>query len=79
MQNVKQLAERAATALGCASLTEFVTCLIREQAPVILKQQATIELTNAQFDHFQKICRDQTVAPSEALLSAAKRLDSEGY
>lgn len=49
---IKQLAERASAALGCASLTEFITRLIRDNAPVILQQEASIRLTNAQFDNF---------------------------
>lgn len=32
----KQLAQRAAAAMGCASLTEFLLYLIRENAPLIL-------------------------------------------
>lgn len=77
--DVKSMAERASAAMGCASLTEFVTRLIREHAPAILKEQATIELTNAQFDRFLALCNDQAAQPSPSLLAAAKRLDSEGY
>jgi len=77
--DVKSMAERASVAMGCASLTEFVTRLIREHAPAILKEQAVIELTNAQFDQFLAICNDQTLKPSHPLLAAAKRLDDEGY
>jgi len=77
--DIKTLAERASVAMGCASLTEFVTRLIREHAPAILKEQATIELTNAQFDQFIAVCNDQTLQPSHSLVVAAKRLDNEGY
>ena len=77
--DVKTLAERASVAMGCASLTEFVTRLIREHAPAILKEQATIELANAQFDQFIAVCNEQTLKPSLSLLVAAKRLDNEGY
>jgi uncharacterized protein (DUF1778 family) len=76
---VKNLAERASAAMGCSSLTEFVTRLIREHAPSILEQQKTMELTNAQFDNFIAVCNDKTLKPSRSLLKAAKRLDSEGY
>ena len=76
---VKSLAERASAAMGCTSLTEFVTRLIREHAPEILAKQATIELTNAQFDNFLAVCKDQTLKPSKSLSDAAKRLDKEGY
>ncbi len=74
----KQMAERASAALGCASLTEFITRLIREHAPEILQEQAVIKLTNAQFDHFKVIC-ESDIEPSRALKDAAKRLDQEGY
>lgn len=77
--DVKSMAERASAAMGCASLTEFVTRLIREHAPAILKEQAMIELTNAQFDQFLALCNDQAIKPSPSLVAAAKRLDSEGY
>jgi len=75
----KRLAERAAAALGCSSLTEFITRLIRDNAPEILKNETTIKLTNEQFDHFLSVCNDSTLKPSEELISAAKRLDKEGF
>jgi uncharacterized protein (DUF1778 family) len=65
--------------MGCTSLTEFMTRLIREHAPGILAKQTTIELTNAQFDDFLAVCNDQTLKPGKPLLDAAKRLDREGY
>ena len=77
--DIKQLAERAATALGCASVTEFITNLIRENAPRILRQETTIQVTNAQFDHFMAICNATERKPSDRILEAAKRLDAEGY
>lgn len=77
--DVKSLAERASAAMGCSSLTEFVTRLIREHAPSILEKQTTIELTNAQFDNFLALCNDQNLKPSQSLLHTAKRLDDEGY
>lgn len=76
---VKNLAERASAAMGCTSLTEFLTLLIRENAPSILAKQTTIELANAQFDAFLAACNDQTLKPSKRLLKAAERLDNEGY
>lgn len=75
----KQLAERASASLGCASLTEFMTRLIRENAPSILKQQSEIQLTNAQFDRFTALCQDDARKPSPRILAAAKRLDAEGF
>lgn len=75
----KRLAERAAAALGCSSLTEFITRLIRDNAPDILKNETTIKLTNEQFEHFLSVCNDSTLKSSEELISAAKRLDKEGY
>lgn len=74
----KQLAERAAAALGCASLTEFMVRLIRDNAPQILQAQAAIELTSAQFDQFMQICEAPT-APHDRLKAAAARLDREGF
>lgn len=44
---VKSLAERASAAMGCNSLTEFVTRLIREHAPGILAKQATPGLSRS--------------------------------
>lgn len=75
----KQLAERASAALGCASLTEFITRLIRDNAPQILEQETSIQLTNAQFDRFMAVCNDADRKPSERILAAAKRLDTEGF
>ncbi len=77
--DTKQLAERASAIAGYSSLTDFVTHLIRENAPDILKQQANIELTNEQFDNFMAACRDDTATPSPRILEAADKLDKEGF
>jgi uncharacterized protein (DUF1778 family) len=74
----KRIAERASAALGCASLTEFMTRLIRDNAPRILEQETSIQLTNAQFDRFVAVCNDTARNPSERISKAAKRLDAEG-
>ncbi len=75
----KQIAERAAAALGCSSLTEYITRLIRENSPKIIQQQTEIKLTNQQFDRFIKACQDTTLKPSKEILAAAKLLDAEGF
>jgi uncharacterized protein (DUF1778 family) len=77
--DIKKLAERASAACGYASLTEFITSLIRDNAPRILEQEASIQLTNAQFDHFNAICNDTERKPSARIVDAAKRLDAEGF
>jgi uncharacterized protein (DUF1778 family) len=77
--DTKQLAERASAAAGYSSLTDFVTHLIRENAPEILKQQTTINLSNQHFDQFMAACVDENTAPSPRILEAAKRLDQEGF
>lgn len=74
----KQLAERAAAALGCASLTEFMVRLIRDNAPAILQQQSAIQLTAEQFDRFLAVCESEP-ARYEVLQDAARRLDEEGF
>ncbi len=75
----KLLAERASAALGCSSLTEYITRLIRENSPVIIKQHTEIQLDNKQFDRFLAICQDDSAAPGQRILEAAKRLDQEGF
>ncbi len=75
----KQLAERASTALGCASLSEYITRLIRENSPKIIQQQKEIKLSNRQFDCFIELCQDVSLKPGKQLLKAAKRLDEEGF
>jgi len=74
----KQIAERAAAVLGCASLTEYITRLIKENSPKIIKKQTEIKLTNQQFDHFIKACEDTQLKPSNEILAAANLLDKEG-
>lgn len=74
----KQIAERAAAVLGCASLTEYITRLIKENSPKIIKKQTELKLTNQQFDSFIKACEDSTLKPSNEILAAAKLLDKEG-
>jgi len=78
-EDTKTLAERAAVALGCASLTEFMTRLIREHAPEIIEHETNIQLTNQQFDHFMAVCQDTERKPSTRILEAARRLDEEGF
>lgn len=74
----KQLAERAAAASGCASLTEFMVRLIRDNAPGILQAQTAIKLTSAQFDQFIQVC-ESAPAPYARLKAAADKLDKEGF
>lgn len=74
----KQIAERAAAALGCSSLTEYITRLILEKSPQIIKKQIEIKLSNQQFDQFIKACEDSSLKPSPEILAAAKLLDTEG-
>lgn len=74
----KQIAERAAAALGCSSLTEYITRLIRENSPKIIQQQTEIKLSNQHFDQFIKACQDTTLKPSAEILAAARLLDTEG-
>ena len=44
-----------------------------------LQEEASIQLTNAQFDNFIAICNDTERKPSDSILEAAKRLDVKGY
>ena len=50
----KELAERACVASG-QSMTDYIVDLIRKDAPEVLKRQATIAVTNAQFDDFMAV------------------------
>jgi len=77
--DVKHLAERASAAQGFSSLTDFITSLIRDNAPLILQNETSIQLANAQFDNFIAACEDTERQPSERLVAAAKRLDAEGF
>ena len=74
----KELAERACVASG-QSMTDYLVNLIRKDAPEVLKRQATITLTNAQFDNFMAVCHDKTLVPSPRILEAARKLDQEGF
>jgi uncharacterized protein (DUF1778 family) len=75
----KQMAERASAALGCVSLSEYITRLIRENSPQILQQHNEIKLSNQQFDRFIALCDEVSLTPGKSLLKAAKRLDEEGF
>lgn len=75
----KQLAERASSVLGCASLSEYITRLIRENSPKIIQQQKEIKLSNQQFDCFIELCENVSLKPGKELLKVAKRLDEEGF
>lgn len=76
-EQVKQLAERAANALGC-TVTEYLVRLIQQDAPKVLRGETEIVLSNAQFDRFTKLCK-QTTPPSPRIREAARRLDTEGF
>ncbi len=73
------MAERASAALGCSSLTEYMVRLIRDNAPQVLEQESSIQVTNTHFDNFLAICNDVELMPSDRIMAAAKRLDSERF
>ncbi len=74
----KRLAERAA-ALGFGSMADYITRLIREDAPRRLAAQALIQVTSNQFEHFLSVCNDTSREPGKRLREVAARLDKEGY
>ncbi|MBE0448598.1 MAG: DUF1778 domain-containing protein [Actinobacteria bacterium] len=73
----RQLAERASAASG-RTMTQYLTQLIREDAPKILEEVANIRLTNEQFDNFMRVC-SQEEPISDKIREAANRLDKEGF
>lgn len=73
----KQLAERASAASGC-TVTQYLTRLIRTDAPKILEEVANIRLTNEQFDRFVNIC-SREVPLSDKIKETARKLDTEGF
>lgn len=77
--DIKLLAERAAAVCGYASMTDFITSLIRENAPGILQSKTSIRLGNAQFEHFISVCNDVERKPGVRITEVAKRLDTEGF
>ena len=76
-EETKLLAERASAVQGF-SMTDYVTRLIRENAPAILKEHSEIQLTNAQFDNFMVMCKDDR-KPSPRMAAVMKRLREEGF
>ena len=73
----KQLAERASAASGC-TVTQYLTRLIRTDAPKILEEVASIRLTNEQFDRFVDICSKEEPL-SDKIKETARKLDMEGF
>ena len=59
----KQLAKRAAVALGYATFTEFFIYLIQNYAPQILHEHTHIQLSHAQFEQFVEVCQTQNTVP----------------
>lgn len=74
----KLLAERASAALGCASLTEYLTRLIHDNAPEVVSAQAGIVVSSECFDRFVAVCDETEQRPSARIEQAAERLDREG-
>jgi len=75
----KEMAERGSAASGCSSLTEYITALIRKDAPEAIKKHAAIEVSNQQFARFMAACEAPAAKPSKRILEAAHRLDEEGF
>lgn len=59
-------------------MTQYLTQLIREDAPKILEEVANIRLTNEQFDNFMRVC-SQEEPISDKIKITASRLDEEGF
>ena len=59
----KQLAKRAAVALGYATFTEFFIYLIQNHAPLVLQEHVHIQLSHAQYEQFVEICQNQNKVP----------------
>ncbi len=76
-EQVKQLAERAAGALGC-TVTEYLVRLIQQDAPKVLRGETEIVLSNAHFERFAELCK-QSRPPSRRIRQAAYQLDTEGF
>ena len=77
--DTKRLAERATAVCGYSSVTEFITSLIRENAPKVLQEHKSLCLTGEEFDRFIEICNDAERKPGKRILDTAKRLDAEGF
>ena len=60
----KQLAKRAAVALGYATFTEFFIYLIQNHAPQVLQEHFQIQLSHAQFEQFIEAFRTQNTVPT---------------
>ncbi len=73
----KQLVERAAVALGYATLIDFFY-LIQNHAPQILHEHTHIQLSHAQFEQFVEVCQTQNKVPTR-LKQAAQLLDKENF
>ena len=74
----KQLAKRAAVALGYATFTEFFIYLIQNHAPQVLQEHSHIQLSHAQFEQFVEVCQTQNKVPTR-LKQAAQLLDKENF
>ena len=74
----KQLAKRAAVALGYSTLTEFFIYLIQNHAPQVLQEHVHIQLSHAQFEQFVEVCQTQNKVPTR-LKQATQLLDKENF
>jgi uncharacterized protein (DUF1778 family) len=77
LASTKRLAERAAQLNGM-SLTEYLSKLVLDDAPKVLKRHKEIKLTSQQFDRFLQVCSGSQ-EPSTEIKDAAKLLDDEGF
>ena len=73
----KQLAKRAAVALGYATLTDFFY-LIQNHALQVLQEHFQIQLSHAQFEQFVEVCQTQNKVPTR-LKQATQLLDKENF
>ncbi|MBN4055234.1 DUF1778 domain-containing protein [bacterium AH-315-K03] len=73
-----QLAERAAAAGGYGSIKALLTQLVRTHAPEVLAAYSHVQLSNEQFNEFNRLCQ-ATVKPSSKIQKAVNALDNEGF
>ncbi len=73
----KLLLERASAVSGL-TVTQYITSLIRQNAPITLANAANIQLNNEQFDNFIEACA-KAEKLSDKILKTARCLDEKGY
>ena len=77
-ENIKAAAEKAAALKGMKNLTEYVVCLIEQDAEQVIRDHSTMVVEDDIFDRFIAACASAS-APNRKLREAYEFAKKQGF